>query len=63
MLYYRSDKGHVQNIGAIMQEFSHYIMWRGNFDPTRVMYETIIYENVTITHKGTWFTISDHNEW
>ena len=46
-----------------MQEFSHYIMWRGNFDPTRVMYETIIYENVTITHKGTWFTISDHNEW
>ena len=40
-LHYRLDKGHVQSIGAIAQECSQYIMWHGNFDPTRVVYETI----------------------
>ena len=38
-LYIWLNKGHVQNIGAIAQEFSHYIIWHGNFYPKRVMYE------------------------
>ena len=42
MLHYQLDKGHVQKFGYIAQECSHFIMRHRNFDPARVIYETII---------------------
>ena len=41
MLRYWLDKGNVQNTGTLAQECSHYRMLHADFDPTRVIYETI----------------------
>ena len=78
-MYNQLDKLHVQNIGDIAQEYSHYIMWHGNFDPKRVMYEMIRqkktinrsdvdndiyhYSDNMISHQSTSNVISNPNDW